>query len=293
VLWLLLPALVASVATTAWMMTGSRARRVIVLAVASLWLATPFALRDASIALRTTLAFAALWSWLRLIDLAFDRQAISAGRRVLHAVGTVELRRSARTRPFFDARAFAHLAVFVPLSALAVHLVLTHSEPVLRWAAGVVVAYSGFEVVASALALHAGSLGFVVPRLHDDPIKARSVAEFWGERWNRIVGRWLAEHCFRPLARRRAPVLGVVAAFGVSTTLHVYLAWAALDARAALSWAGFFLLQIPIVLVERRLRVVTWPPLIARAWTLGVFLLASPLFVGPVLRVIDALWSSG
>jgi hypothetical protein len=43
------------------------------------------------------------------------------------------------------------------------------------------------------------------PPIHRTPIVATSLREFWGERWNLVVNRWLREHCFLPWARRRQP----------------------------------------------------------------------------------------
>jgi hypothetical protein len=52
-------------------------------------------------------------------------------------------------------------------------------------------------------------------------------------------------------------------------------------------WGVFFALQLPIVLVERALRVSQWRAPLARAWTVVVLLGVSPFFVEPVLRGIE------
>src|SRR5262249_23617594 len=130
----------------------------------------------------------------------------------------------------------------------------------------------------------------VPPVLHDDPILSRSVQEFWGERWNRIVSAWLAANCLWPLARRRRPLLGLAAAFAASALLHAYLTWAALALPSAMEMGVFFLIQAVIVLFERRVGVPRWPGAAARAWTVATLLLTSPLFVGPFLELFDPLF---
>ena len=68
-------------------------------------------------------------------------------------------------------------------------------------------------------------------------------AEFWGERWNRTVGEWLYRFAFRPLARRRRPMLGLAAAFALSALLHAWMFVVALDVRAGFMAGAFFLVQ--------------------------------------------------
>ncbi len=292
--WLVaVPVLYAYGALFGLAMTGSRARRAALVGASAATLATPFLLPREPAPLRGFLALALAWVFLRLIELAVATRPVAAGRRVLHAVGMVELRHAPRVRPTLHAPSLLRL-LLLGATTVAAFFALAHVVPsdgptrAARWFAAVVASYASFDALCAFAMLLWRGVGLHPPRLHDDPIKSRSVAEFWGERWNRIVGAWLRVHCFMPLARRRCPRLGLVAAFAASTLLHVYLAWAALDVHAAVMWGVFFLLQIPIVLVERALRVDSWPAAAARAWTLGVFCLASPLFVGPVIRGFEA-----
>src|SRR5206468_9155475 len=64
------------------------------------------------------------------------------------------------------------------------------------------VAVAGFEVLSGIL--HVGYLagGVDVPAVQRNPIVSRSLAEFWGQRWNRVVGGWLREFMFEPFARK-------------------------------------------------------------------------------------------
>jgi Membrane bound O-acyl transferase family len=272
-------------------MRGSPARRLLLIIVAAFALVIPFFAGAAPTVVRTILAGGLLITFLRLIDLARDTRDVTPARRVMHAMLMVELRRTARIPKALSGRAVGHLLMMLAISTVAFLGAWHFSRPdrgarVARGLLGIVFAYASFDALCSLVTVLWSGLGFDVPRLHDHPFKSRSVAEFWSERWNRIVGSWLRVHCFMPLARRRLGNLGVVAAFTVSTAIHIYLAWTVLDARAALLWAGFFALQIPIVFVERALGVASWPATAGRAWTITVLVAASPLFVEPMLRAI-------
>jgi hypothetical protein len=55
--------------------------------------------------------------------------------------------------------------------------------------------------------------------------------------------------------------------------------------------AAFFVLQLPFLWVERALGVARWRASRARVWTLTVLFVSSPLFVEPVLQIVDG-WSA-
>ena len=59
--------------------------------------------------------------------------------------------------------------------------------------------------------------------------------------------------------------------------------------RAGLAWTcgAFFAVQPPLLLAER---VRRWPEPARHAWTLGALALACPLFVEPVLQIIEPSW---
>ncbi|MBX3190245.1 MAG: hypothetical protein KF819_24815 [Labilithrix sp.] len=270
------------------MMTGSRARRLVVALIGWTALAMPFYVRFEPWLPGIT-ALMLVGVAVRLYDLAMEKEVLPAWRRVLHASVWIEMRRTPRIAPYFHRRSVGALVVFGGLAAAGIELVFSTQVFLLRWIGGALAAYASFSAFCALAMLLWSALGFALPRLHDHPIKSRTIAEFWGERWNRIVGAWLRTSCFMPLARRRMPRLGLVAAFTVSTILHAYLAWAALDARAALYWCVFFMLQIPLVFAERALRVARWPPALGRAWTIGVMFLASYFFVEPEIRFFDSL----
>jgi D-alanyl-lipoteichoic acid acyltransferase DltB (MBOAT superfamily) len=109
------------------------------------------------------------------------------------------------------------------------------------------------------------------------------VQEFWGERWNRTVSLWLAETFFRPLARRRHPVLGGAAAFLASAVLHAYIAWVAVSWAMALVMLAYFLAQAVVIGLERVLGVRSWSAAAGHAWAIAWLVGLSPLFLEPAL----------
>ena len=275
-------------------MTGSRARRIALVAAGALMLAMPFLYRHWPLVYRAALAFGAAMIFIRLVDLAGDSRPITAARRLMHATMLVEMRRTPRVPRVLHVSSLVRLLGLGALTVAAFTVIARVPDTglasrVVRYFAAAVASYTAFDGVCAFVMLQWRALGFQLPSMHHDPIMSRSVGEFWGERWNRMVGSWLRAHCFMPLARRRRARLGLVAAFLASTLLHVYLAWAVLDGRAAMMWAIFFGMQIPIVFAERALRVTRWPRLAGRVWTIGILGAASPFFVEPVLRAFEIL----
>jgi hypothetical protein len=127
-------------------------------------------------------------------------------------------------------------------------------------------------------------IGWEHPLFQRAPIRSRTLAEFWGVRWNHIVARSLKTIGYDPLARRRAPRLGVLAAFGVSGLLHAYMSLAAVGLLAALWMGSFFLIHGLLSILEARLGVRRWGRLASRVFVFGVFLVTIPLFAEPFLR---------
>lgn len=289
----MVPAVLCWEALLGLLNTGAPVRRWGVVAIAALTLVVPFVSPLELAFLRGFLGLGVSICLLRQIDLATDRRPIPAVRRAMHGALMMELRRAPRVPRRFETDALVRLVVQGALTAGAIAVIAAIPASagglllVVRGVAAIVMSVSSYDAFCAATRIGWSLAGFELPRLHDDPHLSRSV-EFWGERWNRVVGQWLRAHCFMPLARRRHAALGLAAAFVVSAVLHVYIAWTALDARAAMMWAIFFAAQIPIFFVERALRVTTWRPALARVWTIGVLMLVSPFFIEPVLRGFDA-----
>ncbi len=278
-------ALAAALATT-----GSRLRRRggLVLGLAALlpaWLLPA----DAPL-LRGLLALVA-FSWvMRVADLVRIAE-MSAARRVLHVFSVVDSRRlrASPPRPAWGAllRGVGWLALALVASG---GLVVHEPGPPLRWGLGLVLVYAAIEALYALLAFAYRALGFATPPLHVLPIASRSVQELWGARWARPISDWLHETFFRPYARRRRPMTGVLLAFGVSAAFHAYCVWVALGLTEGLGMAActtaYFVLQGMIMGAERAIGVRDWAVLPARVWTVGWMVGASPLFIEPLMRVL-------
>lgn len=129
-------------------------------------------------------------------------------------------------------------------------------------------------------------LGRRLETIQDRPFCARSLSEFWGRRWNRWVGAWLRQTCFRPLRDR--PRLGIVAAFGASAALHELLAavpmWLVYRRSLFGLMTGYFLLQAAGLLLERRW--VRRHPVVGRIWTWIWVIAPVPLVLNEATRRI-------
>jgi hypothetical protein len=248
--------------------------------------------------LRALLSLYLAWSFINVIELVRDPAPRSTSFRVLQVLvlhdlrldGSRERRRAPELRlGLLASSALAGGAAWSGLSVVswAGRFGATPLGWFLRYFVGVLVTYLAVEAVVRLLGFVYRACGLAPPRLHDHPIVSRSLAEFWGRRWNRIVGTWLRAVAFGPLLARGLPRLGIVVAFLLSAALHFYFCWPALGPVPALMMASFFVVQLPFVGLERVLVLRRWPRPLQHVWTLGVLLLLSPLFVEPFLRVVE------
>jgi len=133
--------------------------------------------------------------------------------------------------------------------------------------------------------------GVPVEKLWDNPLAATSLADFWGNRWNRIFSGFARDMLVAPLARRISPRrLGLVV-FLFSGLLHEY-AWSFPVNGGYGGPLSYFLVQWLGFQVEssRRGRKLFRgrPSLLGRLWTWMVVLLPLPLLLPPTFlgRVI-------
>ena len=237
---------------------------------------------------RALLACLGMLGLLKMLQLDFDPRW-AAHHPLWHGLSPFDVSKARRVATRFDVRLFGLLVLHALLLAgVVVGLVLLPVD--LPWRAawrlllGAALVYTAMETATEGLRLLHRLFAVDVPPIQQAPVLARSVGEFWSRRWNRPVSDWLKEYVFLPLARRRRPGLALLAAFAVSAVFHAWLYFVALGLPAAASAAGFFLLQVPAVVLEAKLRIARWPALAARAWTLTWLLATSPLFVEPLLR---------
>jgi len=243
------------------------------------WLAGPIPL------LRATSALLGWVSMFRIVDLVRFRQPWSASRRLLHVASLVDSRTLHRAPPRIDLLAVGRALLWAALAVAGLY-VARSPQPLARWGSGLVLAYAGVEAIYAVVFAAYRAIGFVTPRLHVWPVASLSIAELWGARWARPVSTWLRETCFRPLARRGHPALGVVLGFVVSAVGHAYPALVAVGPQMAAMMFAFFFTQGIFVILEARLGAARWPRAARRAWTVTIMLASSPLFVEPALRTL-------
>jgi hypothetical protein len=229
----------------------------------------------------------------RLLDLVLARHEISARSRVWRVAALVDTTRLKYGAPALDASALVRALGFGALAAVSAWISLDLAASIagplrqlVRWGGGVVFAYALVDGAYAAITLLFRAMGVIVYELHRAPILARTLREFWGERWARTVSLLLFARTFKPLARRGMPRLGLLASFAASALLHALVILPALGWEAAALWGSYFLAQGALVLVELALGVARWPRALAHAWVATVMLATSPIFVEPLLRLM-------
>jgi hypothetical protein len=240
---------------------------------------------------RGVLAFLAVVSLAVAVKIAFSsEEQLSIRGRLLLVVTLPSSMRASRVPAALSPRVVGQIILDLILAGVAL-LVLLHTRHLVgaiysieRLGAGVVVVYAGVQFVFDFARLGFLAVGLSLGSLHRTPIAARSLTEFWGQRWNRIASAWLHRFIFLPLAQRRCPRLGVFCAFLVSGVLHGWWILVAIGVSGAFATLLFFVVQGAFVLAEPRLGIHAWPVLVARGWTLAALLASSPLFVDPLLR---------
>jgi alginate O-acetyltransferase complex protein AlgI len=117
----------------------------------------------------------------------------------------------------------------------------------------------------------------------DAPLRATSVAEFWGRRWNGAFNHLALGLVFRPVARRAGVVAGTVSAFAVSGLVHELVISLPAGAGYGLPTA-YFLLQGVAVLAQRKTAALRGA---VSGWLFTMLVVAGPslwLFHPPFVR---------
>ena len=136
--------------------------------------------------------------------------------------------------------------------------------------------------------------GFDTEPLIRNAFLARTPAEYW-LRYNTRVQRWLQLNVFVPGGGRRHPVRGIVLVFLVSALLHEVMFDIATSEITGYQ-AAFFLLQIPAVLISRRLEMFAREhgaagDLVARVVTFVWFAATSVFFFYGVARIFPFIYA--
>ncbi len=246
------------------------------------------------------IALTAAFGALTIVDLNRDPAGLTLPQRVFHVFALYDTRIAVRIAPYFDGVRLFELIAFLAVAVITLGGAWaigtkTVGALALRWLLAAVFGYAAWGALTATVLFVSHARGVHPAPFHVRPILSRSVAEFWNRRWNRIVGAVLERTFYRPLARRRHPRFGIVATFVASATLHTYFIAVPLGARWAAVIGAFFLLQIPLVFVERALRVTRWSSFARRVWTVAALGLASPLHMEPCLQLVEPqplLWGS-
>jgi hypothetical protein len=261
-------------------------------AIAAFTLLTPFIASPDATILRFLCAGGTVLALFRNLDLYRDRRPWSAGRRIWHLVAVLDIRGARFVERSFHARSWLRAAAFAVPTVISGALIDRIGVPadaamrLARWACAAVWAYTSFETLA---ALARGSYrlaGIDLPPLHDDPILSRTLAEFWGRRWNLVVRQMLHDHCFRPLARRRGVLVAALGTFVASAIVHFWLVLPGAGYKLASMMGAFFLVQGVLVVIERAIGVHRWQRPWQHLWTVSGLLVSLPLFLEPLLRLL-------
>lgn len=289
---LVIAALVFAVLTpiAAGLITGPRWRRILGLAVAGVVLTLPYLLA-ASPMVRVGASLPCLIVGMRAWDLFWQKRPLPPLHRIWLMVAVFDTRDSKRVPRHFATRTLLEALGWAGSAAACLGLSLWVAPQLggrpgvaLRWLAfaGFVVSMfeSGPRIIIFANAL----VGVRPPTLHKSPLRSRTVQEFWGVRWNQVVGAWLKRHFFMPMARRRRPRTGLAVSFVASAGLHLYVAKPGLEWGWAGLFALFFVVQILVIGAEQVLGVRGWSKPAGRMWTATVMIVCSPLFSEPMLQ---------
>lgn len=257
-------------------------------------LALPF-LADPSPITRVAITLIALVAMIKGSLIATSKaEWLTPTRRIWQVLVPFDVRLTKRVTPGLEAGSVTRILVAAAVIAVTLWYGVARSghlpgqiSLVAQLLCALFFAYSLMELAGEMIRSVHRLAGIHVDPLQRDPVLACSVTEFWGERWNLPMTRWLNEFFFRTLARTGHAAAGVVLAFVVSTALHGWLFYAAIGWWGALLASSFFLVQIPAVLLERKLGIRKWPIVLRRLWTLGFLVGTSPLFVLPMIRGLE------
>jgi hypothetical protein len=276
------------------LLIGSRARRLIGVTVAFAAVGIPWLMPNDIPLLRAILALAIAMTFLRSIDLARENKPRSIWFRILHVAIPFDTRRMHRA-PIDVRIPLLTKNIFYLALTIAAWRMIEHAGPLSlsnwprvaqRWAAAAIFAYAVTDAAYGFVEFGFRAVGLDIYELHRTPAASLSVKEFWGDRWNRTVSKWLAENILKPLARRANAKLGAIGSFFVSAILHAYLVLVAATWKLALVMLGYFFLQGAFVMIEIALHENHWRRLLARAWTVTLLASSSPLFTEPLLRIL-------
>ena len=239
------------------------------------------------------LCVAMLFAVFRGADLAVDRTIATWPRRVAHLLSLLDQRRMTRVPRHFDARALGKIVVAGAVCVAAVWVIgVAYAFDdwrfyALRWfVGGAPLPFAVFACADGVLAFVLAASGRRMPPVNRAPYLATSLSDFWARRWNSVINTLLRDHVYKPVSHRGA-LAAMTATFVASAALHAYLIGMLLGPGATLAWTLFFIAQAGLMWIERHLHVRRWRPAYGHAWTLGSLMVLYPLFIEPLLAVLE------
>jgi Membrane bound O-acyl transferase family len=306
--WCVIPLLAAHI--TGWLLIRARATgnrqplarmtAIVGLALAALAQAIAWALPKPY---GIVIGFLLAASWLRLLQLSFAAHSFSTVEARRLVFGLLDPRPHARSHVATATNTMVlgiseigvSVAAFMVASAVRPFAYM-HSTPNIIDVVGIRAA----RVLLGAIAVAIGAQGadhtlrgvlsrlhIHYPKLHDAPHRAGSLADFWGRRWNRLVGGYFREVCFPAWRERWGATRATLLVFLASATLHFVPTTFAAGVSAGSKMAAFFLVHGVALQLERQFAKSIGPRSL-RMWTWCVFVLTMPLFVEPLLEALGA-----
>jgi Membrane bound O-acyl transferase family len=162
------------------------------------------------------------------------------------------------------------------------------------WPTGALILATAVTLVGLSLFLHFGvfnvvagvwrALGADTGPLFREPLRSRSLSEFWGRRWNLAFSEMTAIAVYRPLGNLLGRRAALIVAFLSSGLLHELAISVPVRAGYGLPFT-YFLIHGALLLAERQLDARGHPiqsyPVLGRIWTFGWLVLPVPLVFHP------------
>lgn len=242
---------------------------------------------------RVALAFAIGFILTSAVDFAAGRTPDTFSRRLLYVIAFFALIDLMTARP---ARRHDHagwrriLAASLCGGVAVAMIVAVKAQPAsiripLRLVLSAALILIVAELITDLVRVLSERFGMSFDPVHERPSHSVTLTDFWSRRWNRMGARWFRRHVFVRL-RATNVVLAIFAVFFVSAAMHVYLIAAVVKPSLLIACASFFLLQPPLLMLERHLRVRRWPAVAGRVWTAMILIALLPLVLLPLLAAV-------
>lgn len=127
---------------------------------------------------------------------------------------------------------------------------------------------------------------YMLKSLTNFPLLSRSLREFWGRRYNQLIGTILRESVFQPVLQYVSyPSIAALIAFFVSGIMHIHLAYITFeDLRDTFSTMTFFLLNGLACTIEANLPF-RLPEVVSWSFTMIFLFLTTPLQNGSFTKL--------